>query len=376
MADVFESILGQPDVRAFLRATVSSGRVGQSYLFCGPAGSSKTQAADALAAAVLCADGGCGACDTCKRVMRRKHPDVRHLVPEGANAYLVEQVRELVADTSLAPIQSNRKVYILDRVDRLGAAAANAFLKTLEEPPDDVVFILLARTRDGVLPTIVSRCQVVPFQRIPESEAAGIIVQNTGVSPEQARIALASCNGSLTRAVGFLRSNESLAFRRSVVEVMAMLRHADDWDVVEAASKLVVAVKAPLDVVRAQQEAELAENADFLAKSAIRQIEARNKRALSAKSLESLRQLTSIAASYVRDLLMVCAGTPDLIINTDMKAQIADDAAATDEARCACALRAQRRCDAAIAYNVSPETCIDALLFEIREALYGTHRAR
>ena len=89
----------------------------------------------------------------------------------------------------LAPIQAGRKVYILDRVDLLGVQAANAFLKTLEEPPADVVLILLARTRESVLPTIVSRCQVVPFRTIPVSEAAGIVVQNSGASPEQARVA-------------------------------------------------------------------------------------------------------------------------------------------------------------------------------------------
>ena len=82
--------------------------------------------------------------------MRKKHPDVRMFEPEGAAGYLVEQVRGIVADTALAPIQADRKVYILDRVDLLGVQAANAFLKTLEEPPADVVLILLARTRESV----------------------------------------------------------------------------------------------------------------------------------------------------------------------------------------------------------------------------------
>ncbi|MFR3091424.1 MAG: hypothetical protein ACLTMP_06645, partial [Eggerthella lenta] len=85
---------------------------------------------------------------------------------------------------------------------------------------------------------------------------------------------------------------------------------ADDWDAVGFASDLVVLVKAPLDVARAEQEQELAENADFLAKSAIRQIEARNKRQLTAKTFESLRQLTAIVRSWLRDVLAVCAETP------------------------------------------------------------------
>ncbi|MBX9035453.1 ATP-binding protein [Gordonibacter massiliensis (ex Traore et al. 2017)] len=377
MADAFEGILGQPQVREFLRTSVANGRVTHAYLFTGPAGSNKTMAAYALAQALLCPKGPhgprggqCGACDTCGRVMRKKHPDVRYFAPEGAGGYLVDQIRDIAADTALAPIQADKKIYILDRVDLLGVQAANAFLKTLEEPPSDVVLILLGRTRESVLPTIVSRCQVVPFRHIPASEAAGILAQNTGASLEKARIAIEACDGSITRGIEFLKSNERLAFRARVLEALALLRNADDWDLLGQASELVVLAKAPLDVVRAAQEEELAENADFLAKSAIRQIEARNKRQLTAKSFESLRQLTAIIRSWLRDVLAVCAETPELVINVDARGAIEDAARSTDEARAAAALAAVRRCDEAISYNVSPETCIDALLFETRDALY------
>ena len=251
MADAFENILGQPKVREFLRASVVSERVTQAYLFVGPAGSNKTQAAYALAQALMCPKGprgprggSCGACDRCGRILRRKHPDVRYFAPAGANGYLVEQVREIVAD---------KKIYILDRVDQLGASAANAFLKTLEEPADDVVMILLGRTRESVLPTIVSRCQVVPFRHIPASEAAGIDVQFKAELLRQrnvyhqlnqeAHTAIEACGGSITSAVAFLRApgSERLAFRTRLFSDLAMLQRADDWDVVEMARALVEA---------------------------------------------------------------------------------------------------------------------------------------
>lgn len=371
VADCFDGILGQPKVREFLRATVSSARVSHAYLFCGPAGSNKTEAAIAFAQAILCDRGGCGVCETCRRVARRKHPDVRVYAPEGSSGYLVDQVRSIVADASRSPIQAKRKVYILERVDALGVQAANAFLKTLEEPPSDVVMILLARTRESVLPTIVSRCQVVPFRTIPASEAAGIIVQNSGAPAEQARFALEACDGSISRAVAFLRSNERLEFRTRVLEVLACLREADDWDVVGYASELVALAKAPLDTARAELEEDLAQNADFLAKSAIRQIEARNKRQLTAKSLESLRQLTAIVRSWLRDVMAVCSEAGELVVNVDARDALEDASRATDEARAAAALADARRCDEALSYNVSPETCVDALLFEVRDTLYG-----
>ena len=376
MSDVFSQIFGQPRVREFLRASVLADRVTHAYLFTGPAGSNKTQAAYALASALLCEHGGCATCEVCTKIARRKHPDVRYYAPEGAGGYLVDQIREIVSDTALAPIQASRKVYILDRVDLLGTSAANAFLKTLEEPPEDVVLILLGRTRESVLPTIVSRCSVVPFRHIPASEAAGILAQRTGASTEQARIAIEACGGSITRGIEFMKSNERLAFRRDVLATLDSLSSADAWDIVSSARDLVVSAKAPLDSVRAAHEAELAENADFLAKSAIRQIEARNKRELTARSLESFKQITSIAASYLRDVLAVCAQTPELVINVDMRSSIEAAAMRTDEARVAKALVAVRSCEEAISYNVSPETCLDALLFEIGEALYGTHSPR
>lgn len=375
MADVFEGILGQPQVREFLRATIAGDKVSHAYLFTGPAGSNKTAAAYAFAQALLCKQGGCLSCDGCRRVMRRKHPDVRYFAPEGAAGYLIEQIREIVADVVMAPIQASKKVYIVDRVDLLGIQAANAFLKTLEEPPEDVVLILMGRTHESVLATIVSRCQVVPFRHIPASEAGGILAQNTGASLVDAQIAIQACGGSITKAVDFLKSDERRLFRLRVLEILASLEYADDWDILTYAQDLVVKAKAPLDVVRAVQEAELAEYADFLSKSDMRQIEARNKRALSAHAVESLRQTTAIVRSWLRDVLVVRSGCAELMINRDACLAIEQAASRADEAQASAALASCDRADKAIAYNVSPQTCLDALLFEIREVLYGTGSA-
>ncbi|MFR5827749.1 MAG: DNA polymerase III subunit delta [Adlercreutzia equolifaciens] len=295
--------------------------------------------------------------------------------PAGANGYLVEQVREIVADTALFPFRPARRSTFWIAY-QLGASAANAFLKTLEEPADDVVMILLGRTRESVLPTIVSRCQVVPFRHIPASEAAGIVAQNTGADPAQARQAIEACGGSITSAVAFLRApgSERLAFRTRLFSDLAMLQRADDWDVVEMARALVEASKAPLDEVRASQEAELAENADFLAKSAIRQIEARNKRQLSAKTSEYLRQTTAMVRSWLRDGLMVACGTPELVINTDVRDSLVALFSDADAAVIAAACSKVDECERALAYNVSPETCLDTLLFDVREVVHGSGR--
>lgn len=372
MSDIFDGIFGQPRVREFLRASIASGRVSHAYLFTGPAGSNKTAAAYAFAQAILCKDHGCRTCDDCRRIERRKHPDVHFYTPEGAQGYLIEQIREIVSGVSLAPIRAKGKVYILDRVDLLGVSAANAFLKTLEEPVEGVTFILLGRTREAVLPTIVSRCQVVPFRHIPAREAAGILSQKTGVTPEQARIAVEACNGSITRAMTFAKSAERAEFRTRIMEVLSNLPLSDERDVLEYAAELIERAKAPLDNVRTQQSEELAESADFLTKTALKQIELRHKRALSMATRESLNQTTSIIRSWLRDVLMIASGTPDLIVNIDQREVLQRVAQKVTPASIMSALREAYKTDETLSYNVSPETCLDVLLFSIREVLNGS----
>lgn len=377
MADVFDGIFGQPKVREFLRSCVRGNRVSHAYLFTGPAGSNKTAAAFALAKAVLCAADPCGgACegcsaDTCRRIDRRSHPDVHYLSPEGAQGYVVEQIRELVADAQLAPLAGSHKVYILDRVDALGTSAANAFLKTLEEPPADVTIVLLGRTREAVLPTIVSRCQVVPFRHIPTSEAAGILAQNTGCTLPEAGIAIQAVGGSITKAAQFLRSKERGVFRTKIMGALASLLRADDLDVLDYAKDLVVASKTPLDEVRREQERDLEEKSEFLQASALKQLEARQKRAMSAASMELLRQMCAMCRAWLRDVGVCCAGDESLMVNVDVADSIRDAAARTTLERATRAQACVAACEDAISYNVSPQVSIEAMLFEIREVLYA-----
>lgn len=376
MPDAFDGIIGQPKVREFLRSCVSSDRVSHAYLFCGPAGSNKTQAAYAFARAILCEGDPCADCEgctsqACRHIVRKAHPDVHYLAPEGAQGYVVDQIRDVMADTLLAPIQAKRKVYIIDRVDLLGTAAANAFLKTLEEPPSDVVLILLGRTRESVLPTIVSRCQVVPFRHIPASEAAGILVQNTGCTLPEASIAIEACGGSITKAADFLRSKERAQLRLTMTQALASLARADDLDVLGYAAEIVLASKAPLDRVRQEQERILDERSEFLQKSALKTLETRHKRALSQASFELLRQMTSVAKSWLRDVEMICSGAERLVINVDCFDALRDCAERTDLARVCRALMRVQAADEAISYNVSPQVSIEAMLFEIREELYA-----
>ncbi len=379
--DAFDGILGQPQVRDYLRSSLTSERITHAYLFTGPAGSNKTQAAFAFAQALVCPKGAkgprgsaCGACDGCSRAKRRVHPDVHFYAPEGASAYLIEQIREIVADVALAPIQAKRKIYIIDRADLMNVNAANAFLKTLEEPPEGVVFILLGRTRESVLPTIVSRCQIVPFRHIPPTEAAAIVSQNTGADAALARQAIEACSGSITRAIGFIREkgNARIHFRQELLYQLARADRMDDWQILQLARRLVEQSKALVDQVRTSLEEELEENRDLFERSAIRRIEARNKRQLSIKTSEYLHQCIALVKSWLRDVMAVAAGTPELVINEDFAEEVQRMGARADIARIGRALVAIEEAEDALDYNVSPETCLDVILFQVREVLDGS----
>ena len=169
--------------------------VSHAYLFVGPPGAGKKSAARAFACALFCDDGGCGTCGACARVKRGTHPDVHVDQPEGAAGYLGEQVREIIHDVSLSPIEGPRKLYIMEGADVFNETAANALLKTLEEPPGDVVFVLLAHSLEPVPPTIVSRCQIVRFRRLPPSEAVALLSSQTGAEADEAAAALAAAGG-------------------------------------------------------------------------------------------------------------------------------------------------------------------------------------
>ena len=159
--------------------------------------------------------------------------------------------------------------------------------------------------------------------------------------------------------------------RRRVLSVLGCLQQADDWDVVGYGRELLGLVKLPDDAAQAKLQEQLDENRDFLSKSAIRQLEERNKRQITAKTTAQMRMLGSICRSWLRDIMVASAGQPDLVVNDDALASIQAVAARGDTARAAAALAAVDRFLQAIPYNVSPETNIDSLLFEIRRCLFA-----
>ena len=367
---VLAPLTAQPGAVSLLSAMLQAGRVSHAYLFVGQSGALIHETARAFAAALTCNDGGCGVCDGCKRALRGDHLDVVETSPQGARAYLVEQVRELVTQTQYAPLTAKRKVFIIDRADCMNQASANAFLKTLEEPPEGVVFILIASSETAVLPTVLSRCQVVRFRSIPAAEGAGIVAQRTGVSPERAALALAACEGSVTEGVAFATDQAAWELRAKVLGALDNLGRMDGWQALSAAKGFGEAWLAPAEALKEAQKTARERDKEFLDTQSLKAADARDKRAVTAATAAGFARITHLVRSWLADVLMAREGAPDRLANKDVAADIVKAASMVSEGGIRQAMEACTRAERLIAYNVSPQNAVDALMLELRSALY------
>ena len=146
----FAAIAGHERVKRHFSRLLEDGGLGHAYLFAGREGLAKTAFARELAVAIVCACGGCGACEECERARRGLHPDVHVLEREG-DVIRVEQIAPLLADLSLKPFAAERRVWVIPEAETLHPAAANKLLKTIEEPPPDVHFVLVSDYSERVL---------------------------------------------------------------------------------------------------------------------------------------------------------------------------------------------------------------------------------
>ncbi len=365
----FSEILGQSQVTRFLEQAAAENRLSHAYLFCGPVGSGKTEAALALALALLCPSKGCGNCDTCRRISRRTHPDVHWIEPDGVGSYLVEQIREMIADCSLSPIRANRKLYVITRADLLKGQSANAFLKTLEEPPASSSFVLLARNREGVLPTLVSRCQSLVFRHLPDEEAIGIVRRQTGADAQEATIALAASGGSTKKACEFLDSDSKRKLRLKTIDTIEKLANSDSLDVLEAAKELSLLVQNFQDEIKRSFNERKSAGEDFMSKGALNYLDKQMDRKIKSSTREGVELVLSVLASWLRDCLLVSTGMGDLKANSDCYYTIDKTGSEIQAAQVLDAMEALDCARSRISSNVSLQLVLETMLFDIREVL-------
>jgi DNA polymerase-3 subunit delta' len=342
-----------------------------AWLLLGPRGSGKLAAATAIAAALNCPmrpDVGCGECSSCLRTLRRRHPDVHHIVPEGP-LIPVDVIREqVVPEAARSPFEGRVKVFIVHEAERMNPAAQNALLKTLEEPQPDTIFVLVSDNEEEVLETLRSRCRIVRLEPLSQERVEQALLRE-GATPESARALASAASGDLeaARALAF---DGSVRRRRSVwASIPSRLK--SPVDALDVASEVLDearrAVKEREDIHK-QEVTELAEalgegRGTAAARNALVK---RHRRELKRLEEEVLGEALAFLATFYRDVVATRAGGRTGVVNVDLVDRLEAWARSrvTDRALIACA----ERCVAARASfvsNANPTLAIEAALVAV-----------
>lgn len=224
MREYFSKLYGNGAVKKRIGRAIDGGKLPHAFLICGPDGSGKHTLALELAAALNCekrADGAgalpCLKCNACRRIYGGNFTDITHLSRAGGKATVgVEEVRAFREDMFLSPTESAYKVYIIDEADKLTPNAQNALLKVLEEPPQSVIIILLAESRDKILTTVKSRVQTVAMQLFGYEELRDYLIKNSEKARNMSRLnketldgIVMSANGRIGQALSLLSDKEA-----------------------------------------------------------------------------------------------------------------------------------------------------------------------
>jgi DNA polymerase-3 subunit delta' len=214
MSSVFDDLIDQEAVIATLKDAVAASQdssnnsqeMTHSWLFTGPPGSGRSNAAIAFAAALLCENGGCNACTNCLTVKDGSHADIELIRTEGLSIK-VDEIRELITRTSWSPSVGNYRVVVIEDADRLTESAANALLKVIEEPGARTVWLLCAPTLTDVIPTIRSRCRHLNLRTPSVASVTKLLMERDGIDPKMAEFAASAAQGHIGRAK-YLATNE------------------------------------------------------------------------------------------------------------------------------------------------------------------------
>lgn len=329
----FEAIIDQERPIRILTSLLAHGTIPHALLFTGIAGVGRTSAATAFAMACNCSgrelrmDAAaeaarvepCAECAACRKIAAGNHPDVVRIGPSG-QSIRIEQVRELCRLLSMKPYEARWRFVIVTDAQSMNAAAQNALLKTLEEPPEATVLILIARQTADLLPTIVSRCQHIGFKPIARAHLAAILSRAYGLAPREAALTAALANGSVSRALKMHRGR-FLDHRRWLLEELAALPRQATARLLALAEKL-------------------------------------------ARDKEGLAEELDLIESWLRDLAMI-RHDPQRVFHQDLHTQLLDTARQADDAFPLRAFESLKLARRRIQANSNPRLALEALLLRM-----------
>ncbi|WP_030170181.1 DNA polymerase III subunit delta' [Spirillospora albida] len=378
---VWDDLVGQGPVVAQLSAAAqmsgAGGRPAHAWLFTGPPGAGRVTAARAFAAALQCLETprGCGHCASCHQVLQGTHADVEVVRPQGLS-YGVKEARGLVLRASSAPTGSRWHIVLFEEADRATEGAANALLKSIEEPPARTIWLLCTPSPEDLLVTIRSRCRPAMLQTPPADAIADMLVLREGVDPETAAVAARAAQGHIDRA---RRLATDPQVRRTRDEVMGLPRRLTGVSpAVMAAETLVKAAEAEQKARTSElDEAETSALRKALGESekgrmprgtagALKELEERQKSRAKRIMRDSLDRTLLDLASYYRDVLALQLGAGGELVNVDLAPELRTAAGAGRPEETLRRLDAIMKCRERIAANVHPQLAFEELNLALR----------
>jgi DNA polymerase-3 subunit delta' len=378
-APVFADLVGQDAVVKQLGDAVAGRGMTHAWLFTGPPGSGRSNAARAFAAALQCEHGGCGDCDACHQALGGTHPDVAIVVPEGLHL-LIADARRVIDRASRAPVRGRWQITVIEDADRMEERTSNTILKVVEEPPPHSVLLLCAPSIDDVLPTIRSRCRLVPLV-VPSAEAVARHLVGTGVDPAMAAFAARAAQGHIGRARRLATDEAARNERQHVLALPGSLARVDQalaaakdlFDAAEADAKALAAERDETE--RESLAAALGAGATGKGLSgatprggagALKELERRQKSRYTRTLRDALdRALIDLAAFY-RDVLALQLGAAAVPVHVDLTAQAESLARGSSPEDTLRRLDAVLACRTAIDENVNPQLAVEAMALALR----------
>jgi len=337
---VFDDVPGQEKVKEMFARALRESSLSHAYLMSGPEGLAKTAFARELAVALVSSCGGCGACPECERARRGIHPDL-HVVEREGDLIRVEQVEPVVADLSLKPFAAGRRVWVIPEVEYLHPAAANKLLKSIEEPPAYVFFLLVTDRLERVLPTIVSRCQLIEFRPLSDADVAAYLRESHGLDGVAAEALARLSSGSVERAArlaGDARGADRRAeYLRHAARAAGLARGASKGD---PSAAFIGILERQVQETAGRVQADLDEQLAVLARQFQdkRDLKWQQDRAAARAKREETRlrriaaqDAVDLLAAWVRDLWVVACGASDVLWNCDRADELVGAAVATPE---------------------------------------------
>jgi len=319
-------VVGHARAVEMLQHAVAAGNLSHAYLITGPTGIGKTTLALALASTLLCESEGprpCGLCRGCRRVAAGTHPDLHIVESESPGANLkIDSIRLLLHQLALTPMEGRWRVAILNRFEEATTSAANALLKTLEEPPSYAVLLVLASDAENLLPTIVSRCQRIPLRAQPVAAVQQALIERWQVASAKADELAHLSGGRLGWAVHALQEPAALARRA---------QRLDDLERI---------LRAPLfERFRYVNE--------------------------TVRDSAAVEETLSVWASWWRDVLLCAAGDESFLVNVDRRAALHSYAQSYGVRKSAAVLDVLRDTSKYIERNASPRLALEVLMLDL-----------